>query len=514
MQRHSHRHSKASGGTRRAARIALAAALTALAAAPAARATIPVSLGHESILQVSRPSGEAEQVRALDLEMGKSTFLRTDFTVRRVSVGNPGVLEVNVLSPREIQLVPVQPGDTNVVLWDQSGIPVLVMDASVGSAFSPIARRIGSVLGVDDVRVQAAGEAVVLTGSVPSPVHAERAVAIAKAYFPEDADQRVVNALEVGGNQQVMIEVVIAEMQRSLGRDLTVNWSTIFKIGSSFYSFDSFLGGLASFDNRGTDFETGSILKQLIFSDGLDATGTILKPGDYLVDIFLDISQSKGLAKVLARPTLLARSGQTASFLAGGEIPIPVAQGGAFGSITIEYKQFGVGVEFAPTVLGADRIHLEVSPEVSQPDFTIGTVSQGILTPGFTTRRSSTSVELGDGQTFAIAGLLSDQVNEFAEKYPLLGDIPILGALFRSTSFQRKETELVILVTPRLVKPLPPGRPRLPTDSFAEPNDFEFFLLGALESQRSPEATYEDEGGGLIGPAGHRLSGEIEEGTP
>jgi pilus assembly protein CpaC len=149
---------------------------------------------------------------------------------------------------------------------------------------------------------------------------------------------------------------------------------------------------------------------------------------------------------------------------------------------------------------------------VSEPDFTIGTVSQGIFTPGFRTRRSSTSVELGDGQTFAIAGLLSDEVNEFVEKYPLLGDIPVLGALFRSMNFQRKETELVILVTPKLVKPLQPGEVRLPTDSFAEPNDFEFYLLGALESQRSPEGgDLGDEGAGLIGPAGHRLAGIVEE---
>jgi pilus assembly protein CpaC len=487
----------------------LGVALLAAAATPARAA----AAGDSAIVRVHR-SGDAETTRSVDLELGKSTFLRTDFTVKRVSVGDPGVLEVNVLSPREIQLVPVQIGTTNVVLWDAQGVPILVMDAEVGSRFSPIARRIRSVLGVGDVQVEPAGDAVVVRGRVPSPLHVERAMAIARAYVGGDGEDRVVNALEVGGPQQVMIEVIIAEMQRSLGRDLTVNWSTAIEAGGTIFAFDSFLGGLAAFDERTTSLAPAELLKKLALTDRIDFAGTVIKENDFLLDVFIEAAQTRGLAKVLAKPTLLARSGQTASFLAGGEIPIPVAQGGAFGSITIEYKKFGVGVEFAPTVLGPDRIHLEVSPEVSQPDFTIASATAGVVTPGFSTRRASTSVELGDGQSFAIAGLLSDQVNEFVEKYPLLGDIPVLGMLFRSTSFQRNETELVIIVTPRIVKPLPPGRLRLPTDSFVEPNDFEFYLLGALEAQRSPEPTDDEETGGLIGPAGHLLSGDLEEATP
>jgi pilus assembly protein CpaC len=219
----------------------------------------------------------------------------------------------------------------------------------------------------------------------------------------------------------------------------------------------------------------------------------------------------KNLAKILAKPTLLARSGQTASFLVGGEIPIPVSQGGGFGSITVSYKSFGIGVEFTPTVLGPDRIHLEVAPEVSAPDFSLGVNIGGVATPGFVTRRASTSVELADGQSFAIAGLLRDETSGSIEKYPLLGDIPILGALFRSTSFRRQETELVIIVTPRIVRPLPKGPPQLPTDHFINPNEFEFFLLGALESQRTGEEAPEAPAG-LIGPAGHRVGTETDRG--
>ncbi len=203
----------------------------------------------------------------------------------------------------------------------------------------------------------------------------------------------------------------------------------------------------------------------------------------------------------------MARSGQAASFLVGGEVPIPVAQ--EFGSISVAFKSFGIAVEFTPTVLGPDRIHLEIAPEVSEPDFTLATRVGGFATPGFVTRRASTSVELGDGQSFAIAGLLLDETSEFIEKFPMLGDIPILGALFRSKDYRRKETEMVMIVTPRLVKPLPDGPPTLPTDHFVDPNAFEFFLLGALESQHKEKSDTHGSAG-LIGPAGHRVPTEVE----
>jgi pilus assembly protein CpaC len=363
------------------------------------------------------------------------------------------------------------------------------------------------------VKVESAGESVVLTGSVPSPVHAERAVAIAKAFFPKKANERVVNALTIGGNQQVMLEVVMAEMQRSLGRDMTFNFTTVLETGGKLYGLDSMLGSLMSIDERALALTPATLGKTFNFGDRVDLAGTIINEGDFLLDMFIEAAQQQGLARVLAKPTLLARSGQAASFLAGGEVPIPIAQGGAFGSITIEFKEFGVGVQFAPTVLSADRIYLEVSPEVSQPDYTLATISGGALIPGFITRKASTSVELGDGQSFAIAGLLSDQVNSAIEKYPLFGDIPVLGTLFRSVSFQRNETELVMIVTPRIVKPLPAGQVHLPTDAYVAPNDFELYLLGALESQRegSPQSSADAGSAGLIGPAGHRLPVSMEE---
>jgi len=493
--------------------VACALALLTGSALPAA-AAIELAANQQGVIQVSSASSDEQRVRTLDVEMGKTVFFNTDFAVRRVSVGDPETLDVNVLSPRELSLVPKKIGTTNLVLWEASGAPALVVDVNVGSNYSPIEHRISSALGVDGVKVEPAGESVVLTGSVPTPVHAERAVAVAKAFFPKRPADHVVNALTVGGNHQVMLEVVMAEMQRSLGRDLTVNWSTLIETGGKIYGFDNMLGSLMSIDERSLSLDPASLTKSFLFGDRIDLAGSFINEGNFAIDAFVEAAQQKGLAKVLAKPTLIARSGQAASFLAGGEVPIPIAQGGAFGSITIEFKKFGVGVEFAPTVLGQDRIFLEVSPEVSEPDFTLATISGGALIPGFITRRASTSVELGDGQTFAIAGLLSDRVNSSVEKYPLLGDIPVLGVLFRSVQYQRNETELVLLVTPRIVKPLPVGRVPLPTDAYVAPNDFELYMLGALEAQRpgaTPAAPAEAGSAGLIGPAGHRLPVSMEE---
>jgi pilus assembly protein CpaC len=492
--------------------VACALALFAGSALPAA-AAIELAANEQGVVHVGSASSDEQRMRTLDVEMGKTVFFDTDFAVRRVSVGDPATLDVNVLSPRELSLVPKKIGTTNLVLWEASGAPALVVDVNVGSNYSPIEHRIESALGVSGVKVESAGESVVLTGTVPSPVHADRAVAVAKAFFTKKANDRVVNALTIGGNQQVMLEVVMAEMNRSLGRNMTFNYTTVIEHGGMIYGFDSMLGGLMSIDERALALSPATLGKSFLFGDRIDLTGTIINQDDFLLDMFIEAAQEKGLARVLAKPTLLARSGQAASFLAGGEVPIPIAQGGAFGSITIEFKEFGVGVQFAPTVLGSDRIYLEVSPEVSQPDYSIATISGGALIPGFVTRKASTSVELGDGQSFAIAGLLNDQVNSAIEKYPVFGDIPVLGALFRSVQFQRNETELVMIVTPRIVKPLPAGQIHLPTDAYVAPNDFELYMLGALESQRegAPQSTADAGSAGLIGPAGHRLPVSMEE---
>jgi pilus assembly protein CpaC len=215
------------------------------------------------------------------------------------------------------------------------------------------------------------------------------------------------------------------------------------------------------------------------------------------------------LLKVLAEPTLITLSGKTANFLAGGEFPIPVPQssGGGGTTITIEYKPFGVGLNFSPTVLSNKKISMQVAPEVSELDFSRAVSISGFVVPAITTRRVSTVIELADGQSFAIAGLLNEQVRENISKFPILGDIPVLGALFRSSNFQKNETELVVIVTPHLVKPLDMAKQTLPTDQFIEPDDFEFFLLGLMEGREkitpTSPAIRSDKGMKLEGNFGH-----------
>ncbi len=439
----------------------------------------------------------------LEIERGKSLFVRTEYTVRRVSVGDPETLDVVVLSPRELQFVAKKIGATNVVLWDPQGTPQAALDVHVGTPHSQVESEIQRVLGNPDVKVDSAGESIVLKGSVSNALAAEQAITVARGFFPDQAE-KVINLLEVGGDQQVMLEVVVAEMARSLRREMGTNFR-VFHMGNN-HSVEifNFLNNLSSLSS---DPET---LGSIFATDAINLIGSFTV-GDDIYQFLFDVLHEKGLGKILAEPTLVARSGETASFLAGGEIPIPIAQGGAFGSITIEFKEFGVGVAFTPTVMSADRIHLKVAPEVSALDFTNAVTIGGSTVPAFNTRRASTAVELSDGQSFAIAGLLRDDVTELVDQYPVLGEIPILGMLFRSSQFQKNETELVMIVTPHLVKPLPPGDHQLPTDHFVEPNAFEFYLLGWLEGRM--ESAHQDSAqqtGGLIGDVGHTVAAAPE----
>jgi len=329
-----------------------------------------------------------------------------------------------------------------------------------------------------DIKIAMAQDHVTLFGSVSSTSNLSQVLAIAESFYPK----KVINLLEVSGVHQVMLEVRVAEMSRSLIRRLGFNFNYISGSGSNFGL--SLLGNLTSIRNPlpPTGLPLGIDLSSRVnslfrFSGQGGSTWTGL----------VDALKEDGLLKILAEPTLITLSGKTANFLAGGEFPVPVPQSGLGNAITIEYKSFGVGLNFSPTVLSSKKINMQVAPEVSELDFGNAIQIQGFVVPALTTRRASTTIELGDGQSFAIAGLLKDDVRSVVSKFPLLGDIPILGALFRSTSFQKSETELIIIVTPHLVKPLDLAKQTLPTDQYVEPNDFEFYLLGMLEGQGEPK---------------------------
>lgn len=433
------------------------------------------------VVRVSESNGDV--LERVELEKGKSMVLATDFEVERVAVGDPTRAGVVVIDARTVQVVAKEPGDTNVLLWNSQGSLASAVDFHIGVGQNQMMTELRRVLGPQNITVDMAGESIVLRGTVYQIADRERAEAVATAFFkgeqkPGEKDPHVINLIDISGNQQVMLEVVIAEMSRNIGRELEVDWQTIVKEGAKTFVAGSTMGGGAL---------AGDITSALSGGAGGGLFGGVLG-GSTEVRAFLKLARRKGLAKVLAEPTLVARSGQRANFLAGGEVPLLEPSG--LGTVSVKLKPFGVGIDFLPTVMSADRIHMEITPEVSEPDDSLGIQVNGVFVPGFTTRRATTAVELGDGQAFAIAGLLQDKVKSVIEKVPGLGDLPVLGALFTSEQFQKDETELVIIVTPHLVKPLEPGPRPLPTDHYQDPDDVDFFLLGRGESRkRHPHET-------------------------
>jgi pilus assembly protein CpaC len=297
-----------------------------------------------------------------------------------------------------------------------------------------------------------------------------------------------------------MLEVRVAEMDRNLIRRIGVNMAGVGQGGNFGVTA---LNNITSLTGDGT---AASPLGQLV-------TGAVnalvrFQTGDITWTGFIDALKQEDVIKVLAKPTLVAISGQEAQFLSGGEFPFPIPQ--AFGVITIQYKKFGVGLSFTPTVLANNRISMAVSPEVSELDFANALQIQGFTIPTIATRRATTVVELADGQSFAIAGLLRDNVREQVQKFPVLGDIPILGALFRSSRYTKNQTELVIIVTPHYVKPMDVAQQALPTDTFVEPNDWEFYLMGWTDGLGyAPQAQQARDGRLAETAVSHRLDGNF-----
>jgi pilus assembly protein CpaC len=436
---------------------------------------------------------ETEKPGKLEIIAGKSIILKTTKRVKRISEPDPKVVTAIVLSSHEIYIAGKGAGTTNLILWEDKKY-FTSYDIEVSYDITRLKEKLSVVLPEEkEIRVIAIHDSVTLAGRVSNAANMDRALAVARAYAPEG---KLSNLMEVGGVQQVMLEVRVAEMSRSTTKKLGINFG--YSRGGDFGI--STLGGLSQATSpTNADLTVGPV--GLILSPVLNAFFRF-HSGDATWTGLVDALKEDGLVKVLAEPTLIAISGHSASFLAGGEFPIPVPQGD--GDITIEFKQFGVGLSFTPTVLAANKIGIDVTPEVSELDFATAFRFGGYVVPGITSRRASTRIELADGQSFAIAGLLNEKVRESVSKFPFLGDIPIIGVLFRSTSFVKNETELVIIVTPHLVKPLDAKKQTLPTDYFIEPNDAEFYLEGLLEGrEKTPGATPK---GAFQGNFGHSLS--------
>jgi pilus assembly protein CpaC len=439
---------------------------------------------------------ETTSPQRLSLTVGKSIIIQSPDPVKRVSLVSPEIADAMVLTTRQIYVTGKAPGITSLTLWGVDNKVIAFLDLEISPDISRLKEMLHRILPDEkDIKVSTTHDHITLSGTISSSTNLANVLALAGPYAPLDEEKKpkIINLLEVAGVHQVMLEVRVSEISRSLLRRLGINFNYISSSGNNL--------GLSLLNRLTTLPATGFPSSGIGVSEAVNAIVRFLSH-DMTWTVFIDALKEEGLLKILAEPTLITLSGKTANFLAGGEFPIPIPQttGAGGATITIEYKPFGIGLNFTPTVLSNKKINMLVAPEVSELDFSNALTTSGFVVPAITTRRVSTVIELADGQSFAIAGLLKDDVREIVSKFPLLGDIPMLGALFRSTSFRRNETELIVIVTPHLVKPLDMTKQTLPTDSYVEPDDFEFYLLGNLEGKGKVKPT---KGSGLEGNFGH-----------
>jgi len=435
-------------------------------------------------------SGSYRPTNQVSLSVGEGQLINLPRNVASVWTSNPKAADVYVNGPRQINLFGKDFGDATVIATAADGSVVYGAQVRVSQNLPTINDVMRAAMPDSDVRVTTVGQTAVLTGTVASPEDAAFAGQLAMSELNPGVDFSkgvgvckicVVNRVKTATPLQVTLKVRIAEVNRSLLKKIGVNLLASDPTGGFKFGLAQGAGIFLPAPGETSD-QAGQIIRS--------AVGTTLSGGGKLfgLDLLgsLDLAQTDGLVTTLAEPNLTALSGETASFLAGGEFPVPVAQGNS--AISIEYKQFGVGLAFTPIVLADGRISMRVRPEVSELSEAGSVKLGGFVVPSLTTRRAETTVELGSGQSFMIAGLLQNRNRNNIEKAPFLGDLPILGMLFRSTSYQRDETELVIVVTPYLVRPVS-RQLAIPADGYRAPTDTQLNIEGQTFEGRSGVAT-------------------------
>lgn len=452
--------------TNRTTRTALALALVAMSGAGLA--------GSADTARAQALTAGGLHAGTLEVPFNKSQVVSADRPIAKAMVGSSDIADILPVTDRSIYVLGKKMGTTSLTLYDNAGRVISIIDIAVGPDVEALSDQINELIPGSKIDARISNDSVVLTGMVNNAGAADRAAQLAKAY----AGDKVINLVTMGSSQQVMLEVRFAEVNRTAGKDIGV---------SAFANSDN--GKFRSVTGSGAqlvpDPDTGEgLLKLSAITDAFGIFRQRFSIGKLNIDATLNALESRGMAKTLAQPTLVALSGERASFLAGGEFPVPVAQqssaGGGNGNqaITVEFKPFGVSLGFTPTVLGDKTISMIVEPEVSALDPTASITVGNIVIPGLRTRRASTTLELRDGESFAIAGLLQKDFETTIKQVPILGSLPIIGSLFRSSGFKKGETELLIVVTPRLVAPIKPSQVRLPTDRVADPGELNTFLLG------------------------------------
>jgi pilus assembly protein CpaC len=473
-------------------------------------------------------AANAELLLHVKIVQNKTRNLKLDVPFEDVAVGSPDIADVVPISDRQLYILGKKIGTTNVLVYGPKKRLIGIVDVEVKLDTGSLGAKIREASGGKNIHVEDVDGKLVLGGSSGDSETTQRAMDVAAGLGPGG----VVNALKVTTPQQVMLKVRFVEADREAARNLGIRWaffkqngnmagvigtqrptslvppnpafpsSTTFPATTATSTSNSVLDVVSGAGAAGSPFAT--IITQIVNS----------KFGS--LDAVLSALEEQQVVRELAEPNLIALSGQTASFLAGGEYPVPVVSGGggaagtiSFPQVTIMYKEFGVKLDFTPTVLSRGVISLKIKPEVSDIDYTIAVVISGTLVPGLIVRRAQTTVELRDGQTFAIAGMLQSKTQRQLDQLPWLGTVPILGALFRSSEFQQKETELVVLVTPYLIKPVPPGKQlKTPLDTSLPGNDLDLFLYGRPEVAKTPPS--------FVNGAGQSQSlvGAIQPGAP
>ncbi|MDP6572427.1 MAG: type II and III secretion system protein family protein [Rhodospirillales bacterium] len=441
-----------------------------------------------ALLHAVAPAGAVEIVgrsgTALELEVNKGRLVRLERAAATVFVANPEIADIQVKSPRLVYMLGRSPGETTLYAVDEAERVLANVEVSVTHNLGRLRDAIRTLHPNIDIRVSSVDSTLVLDGVVASSSVAETVRQLAQRFAGKEED--VINRLGVDAPNQVNLRVRVAEVSREVDKQLGFNWSIIGSLGGISL-------GLANANPFAAAVTQGTL-------------SVAKKIGSWDFNTVIDALEEEGLVTILAEPNLTALSGETASFLAGGEFPILVP--GSDGQVTIEFKKFGVSLAFTPTLAGNDRINLHVRPEVSQLSTANAVTLDNFDVPSLVTRRAETTVELGSGQSFAIAGLIQNNVTHDINKFPGLGDVPVLGGLFKSDRFQREESELVIIVTPYVVRPVSNRKMASPTDGFAAPHDIERIITGGTH-RRNPRVgkpkTVDGEGRVLIGPVGFQL---------
>ncbi|WP_108483330.1 type II and III secretion system protein family protein [Oceaniglobus ichthyenteri] len=439
-----------------------------------------------SLAVASVPTANAETLRvmngsassSLSVPMNRAVVVESDVPFAELSIANPSIADISTLSDRTIYVLGKSPGRTTLTLLNAEGRLITNVEVQVAPDIAEFKERLRQILPGEPIEVRTANDGIVLSGVVSSITKLDRALDLANRYAPE----RVSNLMSVGGTQQVMLKVRFAEMARSVRKSL----STSFAAGGTKGSTGLTLGtGTLGQNNNAFDILNGNGYTSNKESEG--SLALTFGAGSMQFAVLLEALESKGVVRTLAEPNLTALSGQEASFLAGGEYPVPVVDGE--GGVSISYKPFGVELTFTPRVVDKDLINLELKAAVSGLDNTVTFQANGFSVNSFRRRETSTVVEMRDGESFAIAGLLEDDFQDLSGQVPWLGDIPVLGSLFRSAEYERQQSELVIIITPHLVSPVRGEALALPTDRITLPTESELFLFGRTTGSNSNRPT-------------------------